>query len=44
MYTFGYILLSALGVVGVIVSDDVHRFLSCTEIGCMPHILGNELE
>ena len=28
----GYILLSALGVVGVIVSDDVQRYLSCTAL------------
>ena len=28
--TLGFILLSALGVVGVIVSDDVQRYLSCT--------------
>ena len=27
--TLGFILLSALGVVGVIVSDDVQRYLSC---------------
>ena len=44
MYTFGYILLSALGVVGVIVSDDVHRFLSCTEIAHHATYPGNELE
>ena len=30
MCTLGSILLSALGVVGVIVSDDVQRYLSCT--------------
>ena len=30
MCTLGYVLLSALGVVGVIVSDDVQRYLSCT--------------
>ena len=30
MCTLGYILLSAFGVVGVIVSDDVYRYLSCT--------------
>ena len=29
MYTLGYILLSVLGVVGVTVSDDVQRYLSC---------------
>ena len=28
----GHILLSALGVVGVIVSDDVQRYLSCTAL------------
>ena len=28
----GFILLSALGVVGVIVSDDVQRYLSCTTV------------
>ena len=28
--TLGFIVLSALGVVGVIVSDDVQRYLSCT--------------
>ena len=32
MCTLGYILLSALGVVGVIVSDDVYRYLSCTAL------------
>ena len=30
--TLGFILLSALGVVGVIVSDDVQRYLSCTAL------------
>ena len=32
MSLLGYILLSALGVVGVIVSDDVQRYLSCTAL------------
>ena len=32
MCTLGYILLSGLGVVGVIVSDDVERYLSCTAL------------
>ena len=32
MCTLGFILLSALGVVGVIVSDDVQRYLSCTAV------------
>ena len=32
MCTLGHILLSALGVVGVIVSDDVQRYLSCTAL------------
>ena len=32
MCTLGYILVSALGVVGVIVSDDVQRYLSCTAL------------
>ena len=30
--TLGYILLTALGVLGVIVSDDVQRYLSCTAL------------
>ena len=30
--TLGHILLSALGVVGVIVSDDVQRYISCTAL------------
>ena len=30
--TLGYVLLTALGVVGVIVSDDVHRYLNCTAL------------
>ena len=32
MCTLGFILLSALGVVGVIVYDDVQRYLSCTAV------------
>ena len=32
MCTLGFILLSALGVVGVIVSDDAQRYLSCTAL------------
>ena len=35
MCILGYILLSALGVYGVIVSDDVQRYLSCT--GLVPN-------
>ena len=31
-WILGFILLSALGVYGVIVSDDVHRYLSCTAL------------
>ena len=42
IWILGYILLSALGVVvGIIVSDDVHRYLSCTKLATFP---GNELE
>ena len=33
MCILGYILLSASGVWGIIVSDDVHRYLSCTALG-----------
>ena len=32
MCTLGHILLSALGVVGVVISDDVQRYLSCTAL------------
>ena len=32
MSILGHVLLSALGVVGVIVSDDVQRYLSCTAL------------
>ena len=40
----GYILLSALEIVGVIVSDGVQRYLSCTPLGDRATYLGNLME
>ena len=42
--TIGRILLSASGVIGVIVSDDVQRYLSCTGLAHHAKYPGNELE
>ena len=44
MCALGYILLSALGVVGVIVSDDVPRYLSCTALAPNATNPGNYVE
>ena len=44
MCTLGYILLSALGVVGVIVSDDVQRYLSCTALAPNATDPGDQME
>ena len=44
MCILGYILLSALEVVGVIVSDGVQRYLSCTPLADRATYLGNLME
>ena len=44
MSTLGYNLLTALGVVGVIVSDDVQRYLSCTALAPNATNPGDHLE
>ena len=44
MCTLGYILLSALGVVGVIVSDDVQRYFSCTALAGNTTNPGDQIE
>ena len=44
MCTLGHILLSALGVVGVMVSDDVQRYLSCAVLAPNATYPGDQME
>ena len=44
MYSLGFVLLSAFGIYGVIVSDDVQRYLSCTVLAANATNPGNNAE